>query len=491
VSVLAEVARTGRNRLPALIPDLLRERTFRNYWSAHTVSLLGDQISSIALPLTAVLALHARAAEMGYLTAAIWLPSLLFATHAGALADRVGRRRIMMITADLGRAALLTSVPVCYALHVLTLAQLYGVAFAAGTLSTLFNVCDGSLSVAIMPEDKYVEGNSLLNGSRAFSYVGGPSLGGLLVQVFSAPFAVVADVLSFLGSAFLLHRIKPAEPPADPGGKGALTVGATFIARNPIMRASLAAMSVVNFFNFVFAALILLYASRTLHVPPGELGLVFGAGAVGTVTGSLTTGRVAARTGIGEAYVIGALLFTAPLALMPLAGGPTPLVLGMLFLGEFLSGYGVMLLDISIGAIYAVIIPAQLRSRVSGAFSAVNYGTRPIGALVGGTLGTVIGLRAALWVGVIGGVAGALILLPTSIPRFKMPALPPAGRPLAEPAPGEPEPAGPGPAEHAPIEPAPVEPEPAGPPLDDVAPGEAVRAEADGHSPQPGSSRRP
>jgi MFS family permease len=472
VSVLTEVARTGRRRLPALVPDLLRERTFRNYWGAHTVSLLGDQVSSIALPLTAVLALHAHAAEMGYLTAAIWLPSLLFATHAGALADRVGRRRIMMITADLGRAALLTSVPVCYALHVLTLAQLYGVAFAAGTLSTLFNVCDGSLSVAIMPEDKYVEGNSLLNGSRAFSYVGGPSLGGLLVQVFSAPFAVVGDVLSFLGSAFLLRRIKPAEPPADPGGKGALSVGAKFIAHNPIMRASLTAMSVVNFFNFVFAALILLYATRTLHVRPGELGLVFGASAVGSVMGSLTTGRVAAKLGIGRAYLIGSLLFTAPLALMPLAGGPAPLVLGMLFLGEFLSGYGVMLLDISIGAIYAVVIPAELRSRVSGAFSAVNYGTRPIGALVGGTLGTVIGLRAALWVGVIGGVAGALILLPTSLPRFRMPALP------AELDPAEPQPAGP----------EPTAPEPTAP---ELAPTAVAPDEADGRFPQTEPSRRP
>jgi MFS family permease len=480
VSAATEAASASCGRWPALVPDLLRERTFRNYWSASTVSLLGDQVSSIALPLTAVLALHARAAEMGYLTAAIWLPSLLFATHAGALADRIGRRRIMMITADLGRAVLLTSVPVCYALHVLTLAQLYGVAFAAGTLSTLFNVCDGSLSVAIMPADKYVEGNSLLNGSRAFSYVGGPSLGGLLVQVFSAPFAVVGDVLSFLGSAALLRRIKPAEPPADPGGKGALTVGAKFIARDPIVRASLTAMSVVNFFNFVFAALILLYATRTLHVRPGELGLVFGAGAVGTVMGSLTTGRVAGKTGIGWAYLIGAFLFTAPLALMPLAGGPTPLVLGMLFLGEFLSGYGVMLLDISIGAIFAVVIPAELRSRVSGAFSAVNYGTRPIGALVGGTLGTVIGLRAALWVGVIGGVAGALILLPTSLPRFKMPAPPP-------PDPAAPDPAAPDPAAPDP-EPAAAAPAATAPAA--APPAEVVRDEADGRSPRPGPSRR-
>ncbi len=169
--------------------------------------MFGDQVSSIALPLSAVLVLHARAAQMGFLTAALWLPSLLFGVHAGAWADRFGRRRVLMIGADIGRAALLTSVPACYALHVLTLAQLYAVAFGAGTLSILFTVCDGSLSVAIMPEDQYVEGTSLVYASRAFSFVGGPSLGGLLVQLLSAPFAVAADALSFLGSAFFLHRI--------------------------------------------------------------------------------------------------------------------------------------------------------------------------------------------------------------------------------------------------------------------------------------------
>ena len=177
-------------KLPSLVPSLLRERTFRRYWGAQTISLFGDQVSSIALPLTAVLVLHAGAAQMGFLTALVWLPSLLFALPAGVLADRLGRRRAIMIGADLGRAALLISVPVCYALHVLTLTQLYGVAFATGTLGILFNVCDSSLGVAIMPEDQYVEGNSLMNGSRAFSYVGGPSLGGLLVQLLSAPVAI-------------------------------------------------------------------------------------------------------------------------------------------------------------------------------------------------------------------------------------------------------------------------------------------------------------
>ncbi|HLX51294.1 MAG TPA: MFS transporter [Streptosporangiaceae bacterium] len=408
-------------RLSSRIPPLLRERTFRRYWSAQSISMFGDQISSIALPLTAVLVLHARAAQMGLLTAAIWLPSLLFAVHAGIWADRFGRRRVIMIAADLGRAVLLTSVPAGYALHVLTLAQLYGVAFGAGTLSILFTVSDSSLSVKVMPPDQYVEGNSLVYASRAFSFVGGPSLGGLLVQLFTAPFAIAADALSFLGSAFFLSRIRPAEAPPDRGGKGSLTAGARFINGSQIVRASLLSVSVINFFNFVFFALLVLYATRALHVRPGVLGLVLGAGAVGGVIGSLSTTKLAGRIGIGWAYTLGALMFTVPVVCWPLAGGPKPLVLGLLFLAEFLTGFGVMLLDISIGAIFAVVIPDGLRSRVSGAFQAVNYGTRPIGALAGGTLGTLIGLRPTLWIATVGGVIGAASLLASPLPRFRMP----------------------------------------------------------------------
>jgi MFS family permease len=178
---LARLARLGR-RATARIPVLLADRPFRRYWTAQTVSLSGDQISSVAVPLAAVLVLRASAAEMGYLTALIWLPSLLFGVHAGAWVDRRGRRRATMIAADVGRFVLLASVPAGYALGVLTLAQLYAVAFAAGTLSVLYSVSDSTLFVALVPPERYVDGNSLIYASRALSFVGGPSVGGLLVQ---------------------------------------------------------------------------------------------------------------------------------------------------------------------------------------------------------------------------------------------------------------------------------------------------------------------
>lgn len=421
----AAVPASRSMRLPQLlanqIPALLRDATFRRYWSAQTISMFGDQISGLAIPLSAVLVLHASAAEMGYLTALIWLPSLLFGLHAGAWVDRRGQRRVTMIAADVGRFGLLASLPVCYVFHALTLAQLYLVAFGTGLLSVLFFVANSALFVAVVPQERYLDGNSLIYASRALSFVGGPTLGGLLVQLLTAPFAIIADALSFLGSALFLGRIHPAEAPPDSSGEGSVTAGARFIAKSPIVRASLLAVAVINFFNLMFSALFLLFAVRVLHISAGMIGLVLGAAAVGGVLGAAVTKRLARRIGVGWAYTSGCALFTAPLVLVPLAGGPKPLILGTLFVAEFVSGFGVMVLDISIGSAFAVIVPDELKSRVMGAFQAVNYGMRPLGALLGGLLGTQLGLRPALWVATAGGVIGFLLLLPSPVPAFRMP----------------------------------------------------------------------
>jgi len=181
-STLAAPA-TRRLRLPAVLGD----REFRRFWSGETVSLFGDQITMIALPLVAVLALDASPAQMGYLGAALLIPNLLFALHAGAWVDRHGRRRHTMIFTAFGRAALIATIPLAYWLDLLSFGQLYVVSFLIGTLSLLFYVSYSTLFVSLVPRERYLEANALLNGSRAFSYIGGPSVGGLLVQIFSAP----------------------------------------------------------------------------------------------------------------------------------------------------------------------------------------------------------------------------------------------------------------------------------------------------------------
>jgi len=407
-------------RRSRLVPALLRENVpFRRFFAGQAVSLVGDQVSGIALPLVGVLVLHAGAAEMGYLTTAGLLPNLLFALHAGAWVDKRGRRRQTMLAADVGRAVLLATIPIAYAFDVLTLAQLYVVGFLIGALSVFFYVSYSTLFVSLVSRERYVEANSLLNGSRALSFVGGPSLGGAIVQVLSAPAALVVDAFSFVASAFALSRISPAEPPTEPAERGHLKAGWQFIRRTPMIWASLLATSTLNFFNFVFFALFILYATRSLHVQPGLLGVVLGAGAIGGVLGSVVTARVGRRIGIGPAYALGCFVFPASLLLVPLAGGPRWVVLGCLFLAEFGSGVGVMLLDISSGSISQSLVPDRLRSRVAGAYMVVNYGVRPIGAFLGGILGSELGLRPTLWIAAVGGVAAVLWLLPSPIVRLR------------------------------------------------------------------------
>jgi len=399
------------------VPRLLREnRDFRGFFVGQSISLLGDQITLIALPLVGVLVLHAGAAQMGYLTTAELLPNLLFALHAGAWVDRFGRRRQLMLAADVGRAALLASIPVAYVFDALTLEQLYVAGFLYGTLSVLFFVSYSTLFVALVPREQYVEANSLLNGSRALSFVGGPSVGGFLVQVLSAPVTLVVDAVSFLASALSLVRISPVEPPTDSDeGGGRVAAGIRYIRHSPIVRASLLATATINLFNFVFWALFILYATKSLEVRPGLLGVVLGAASVGGVLGSILTGRISRRIGIGPAFALGCVLFPTPLVLVPLAGGSDWAVAGFLFCAEFLSGFGVMILDITGASIKAAVIPDALRARAAGAYMLVNYGVRPIGAFLGGVLGSQLGLRPTLWIATVGAIAGVLWVLPSPI----------------------------------------------------------------------------
>lgn len=406
-------------RLTGRVPALVRERVFRRYWAAQSISMLGDQVTGIALPLVGVITLHASPAQMGVLTALVWGPNLVFAIHAGALADRLGRRRRMMIAADLGRALLLGSVPAASALGVLTIAQLYAVAFAAGTLSVFFQVSDATLFVCIVDRDRYLEANSLVYGSRAASFLAGPSLGGILTQAVSAPFALLTDALSFLGSAGFLGTITPREPPPQPPAPGHLTAGIRFIRETPALAYELASTAMVNFFNLGFFAIFLLYATRSLHVRAGTIGIVLGLAAVGGLIGVGLTGAVTRRIGVGPTFMLGSVLFPAPLVLVPLAGGPHPLVIATLFLAEFGSGLGVMMLDITAGSINAAVVPAHLRARVQGAYTIVNYGVRPLGSLAAGAAATAIGVHATLWIATVGGALSALWLVPSPFPRMR------------------------------------------------------------------------
>ncbi|MFF0256918.1 MFS transporter [Micromonospora zamorensis] len=402
--ILADPAPPRRPR----IPRLLQQTAFRRYWSAQTVSLFGDQITMLAVPLLAVLAIGAGPAEMGYLTAAALLPNLFFSLPAGAWVDRHPHRRQVMIIADLGRAGLLLAVPLLWWADALNLPLLCVVAFLIGTMSVFFEVAHSSLFAALVRRPDYVDANSLVNGSRAMSYVAGPSIGGVLVQVLTAPVALVADVLTYLTSAVLLTRIRVTERSARSGPGLGMAAGVRYVARSAVLRAILLGTTTLNLFNYMFAALFVLYVTTELDVSPGLLGLIIGAGAFGGLLGAAVTGPISRRIGIGPAVILGLVVFPAPLILVPLAGGPRPLVLALLITAEFVSALGVMVLDIAAGSVQTAATPETMLALVSGFKRTVNYGIRPVGALIGGGLGTAIGVRSALWIASLGALLGVL-----------------------------------------------------------------------------------
>ncbi len=403
-----------------MIPPILRQNAnFRRYFIGQTISMLGDQISLIALPLTAVLALHASAGQMGALTTAYLVPNLIFSLHAGVWIDRRGRRRQTMLVTDMGRALLVATIPVAYALGHLTWAQLYAVAFLLGTLSVFFFVAYGAFFQVLVPREDYVQANSLVHGSRATSFLAGYSLGGVLVQILRGPYALALDAASFVWSALFLARIDGEEPPGAPHESGGLMSGVRWIRHNAIIRAELLGVATLNLFNFMFFALFMLYAVRYLHIGAATIGIVLGAASIGAVSGSFVTARISRRIGVGPAFIAGCFLFPAPLILVPAAGGPHWLVIGFVFLAEFLSGVGLMLLDIMAGTISAATVPTAMRSRVSGAFMVVNYGVRPVGTSVGGILGSTIGVRNTLWIATVGALLGLAFLFPSPIPRLQ------------------------------------------------------------------------
>ncbi|HLY85442.1 MAG TPA: MFS transporter [Gaiellaceae bacterium] len=398
------------------VPNLLRSNAnFRRYFLGQSVSLLGDQIATIALPLTAVLALHATPGQMGALTTAYLLPNLLLSLHAGVWVDRSGRRRQIMLLADVARGLLTVTIPVAFAFGHLTWPQLYGVSFALGCASVFFYVSYGGFFQTIVERKDYVEANTLLNGARGFSFLGGTSLGGLLVQLLRGPYALALDAGSFIWSALFLRTIDAADPPGAPRESGGIATGLRWIRNSPVIRAELLGVATINFFNFVYFALFLLYASRYLHVAPATIGVVLGVAAAGTLVASALTGRIARAIGVGPAFLIGCFLFPAPLLLVPAARGPHWVVIAFLFTAEFVSGIGLMLLDILAGVIQGALIPPLVRSRVSGAFMVVNYGVRPLGTSVAGVLGSTIGVHNTIWIGAGGALLGMMFLLPSPI----------------------------------------------------------------------------
>lgn len=406
---------------------LLREPRFRSFFVAHTVSQLGDRVSDIAFPLIAVLVLDATPGQVSVLTALVWLPNLA-SIFVGAWIDRQVHKKRILVVADLVRAALLVTVPLAFSFDALTLVQLYVVALLVGAASAVFNTTYPAFFVLLVQRPDYIAANSAMSASRSASYVVGPAVGGALVQWLTAPIALLVDAASFLVSALCLGRIGPVRRLGLPDGEDAAPAkllhdardGLLFTWRHPVLRGVLGCCTTANYFTFVGAsALVIVYASRQLHLSSGLIGLALGVGAAGGLVGAFTAPWLSRRLGVGVTVALGGVVFPTSIAVVTLAGGPLWARAGVLALAEFFSGLGVMWFDINMNSVMATVIPDQVRARVSGAFSAVNYGSRPVGALTGGALSGLVGLQATLWVAATGGAACVLWLVGNPVLRAR------------------------------------------------------------------------
>lgn len=341
--------------------------------------------------------------------------------------DRRADKKRLLVAADLIRAGLLVTVPLTFAFDAGTLAQLYAVALLTGAASVLFNTTYPAFFVLLVDRSRYLAANSALSASRSVSFIAGPAAGGILVQAVTAPIAILVDAFSFVASAVGIGRIRvrPMATSTEGDDPRSATLwrqartGLRFTLAHPVLRAGLACATTVNYFTFVFSALLVLFASRTLGLPAGLLGLALGAGAVGGLLGAVVAPRLSARIGLGRSIMLGAVVFPASISLVAVAGGPLVARAALVGAAEFFAGLGVMFFDVNLNALNAAVIPDGLRSRVTGAYAAVNYGVRPLGALTGGALGSWLGLRPTLWIAAVGGTMCVLWLLPSPIPGLR------------------------------------------------------------------------
>ena len=396
---------------------LWRDRRFLTFWSAQTVSEFGDRITELALPLIAVTMLNATPAEVGLLTAAVWLPNLL-SLVIGSWVEQRPDKRPLMVAADLFRLVVLLSLPLAFWFGALTLTQLYVIALLCGAARATFDTAYAAFFVRLVPMEDYLEANSKLAGTRSLSYMAGPAVGGILVQVLTAPIAILGDALTFVLSAIQIGRLKvapaPPEKTDEPLFKRALE-GMRYLLTHPYLSGSVACSTTVNFFNLMGSSLLILYASRYLELWPGLIGIALGIGASGGILGAIFATPLTKAIGVGRLVAISVVVFPASVGIVALASGPIWLRAVEFGFAEFVASFSVMCLDIPLMALGASVTAENMRSRMTGAFLSINYGIRPFGAVLGGILGSLIGPRETLLISAVGGVFAVLWLLRSPI----------------------------------------------------------------------------
>ena len=384
-------------------------------WIGQTISELGSRITREGLPLTAVLVLNATPFQMGLMTAVGAASALLFGLIAGVFVDRM-RRRPIMIAADLARAAILFSIPVAAYFHRLAMAQLYVVITLAGFFTVFFDVAYQTYLPSLVERENLLEGNSKLAMSTATAEIAGPSLTGILVQLLTAPIAILFDAASFLFSALCVSLIRKPEPayqrPAvATNPKREAMAGIRFVVKHPMLR-PLAGFSATAFLFFGFAGpLYVLYAIRELHLGPAALGFAIAVGGVGNMIGSSFAPRIGRRLGLGRTFIGAVFLIAFAFSLIPLARGPAPWPLAFLMVSQLLGDNAFATFCVNELTLRQTVAPENVLGRVNAAMQLVGRGVYPIGAILGGFLAGHFGVRATLGIAVCGALCSSMWLI--------------------------------------------------------------------------------
>lgn len=402
---------------------LWRNGDFLRLWSGQTISAFGSEITELALPLLAILVLDASPFQVAALGVVATLPWLFLSLPAGAWVDRLPRRPILIV-ADWGRAALLLSIPVAYALDVLTLAQLYVVGLAAGILTVFFDVSYQSYLPSLVTREQLTDANGKLEVSRTGAQTAGPAISGGLVSLVTAPYAILVDSLSFMASALFLMRIKSGETVdvdrADrrPALRSEIAEGLRFTFRHPILRSSILYVATSNFFTSAIFSIYVVFAVRDLDLSPATIGLIGSLGNLGLLAGAFTAPRLSSRFGVGPVLVGVAAGSGWSLLLIPLSGGNV--VVPLLVAAALGYGFCAVVYNVVGISLMQAITPDRMLGRMTATRRFIVFGIGPIGMLAGGALGTSLGLRETMWVGAVGASVAFIALLPSPIPGLRM-----------------------------------------------------------------------
>jgi MFS family permease len=389
---------------------LWRHPDFLRLWSAQTISQFGSQISALALPLAAIFVLDASAFEVALLSTVEFLPFLLFALPAGVWVDRL-RRKPILVVADLIRGGLLASIPLAYALDALTIWQLYVVGFGTGVCTVFFDVAYQSYLPSLVERGSLVEGNSKLEVSRSGAQLAGPGLAGVLVGAITAPYAILADAVSFLASALLVVRIRGEELLPErtqkPSMRRELGEGLRYLLGHRFWRPIAITVAISNFFSTLAFSIFLVYLVRDLELSAQVIGIVLAVSNVGWVAGAVGAGRVSDRLGVGPTLVAAPLLFGPGMLLIPAApqSQPIPFIVA----GLIVATFGGIVFNVTGISFQQAVVPDRMLGRLNATRRFIVWGVIPLGSLTGGVLASQIGLRNTLWVGAI---LGSLSFLP-------------------------------------------------------------------------------